>query len=184
MCHAKKTVPMNERKRKSMPANREFQEKTLSTAISKLVMRLVRRGDQDERENDGAVIGIRRFQNCWKPSETREQESFRTKSGFNASMKEATRRGSSTAKVLENPWCIFVQFEGTLGESWSHLNWWVISPFHTTGKSLSSTGVVLTTPTLPLKPDSLQDGRESKEGRQTIFLTPPNPFGDKSRWRS
>ena len=55
MCYTKEIIPVSERKWKGMPANTAFKGDDLSAAISKLVMRLVRHGDQDERDNDGAV---------------------------------------------------------------------------------------------------------------------------------
>ena len=49
-------IPLMKRKWKSIPVYPFFKGRTLSTAISKMVMRLVRRRhDQDERETDEAV---------------------------------------------------------------------------------------------------------------------------------
>ena len=66
VCFTKRIVPMKEKKWKSIPAYPSFQGRPLSTAISKLVMRLVRRydnticqkllrafGDQGARESSG-----------------------------------------------------------------------------------------------------------------------------------
>ena len=55
VCCTKEITPVKERKWKGILACRSFKGKSLSSAISKLVMRLVRRYDQDERETDGAV---------------------------------------------------------------------------------------------------------------------------------
>ena len=46
---------MKEGKWKSIPACPSFKGKSLSTAILKLVMRLMRHCDQEDRETDGAV---------------------------------------------------------------------------------------------------------------------------------
>ena len=48
-------IPVGQRKWNDIPACRSFHGESLSSEISKLVMRLVRRNDQDEREIDGAV---------------------------------------------------------------------------------------------------------------------------------
>ena len=50
----KEEIPVGERKSNDIPACRSFNGESLSAEISKLVMRLVRRYDQDEREVDGA----------------------------------------------------------------------------------------------------------------------------------
>ena len=51
----KETIPMGERTWIDILANKWHQEDALSTEIAKLVMRLGRHHDQDEREVDGAV---------------------------------------------------------------------------------------------------------------------------------
>ena len=51
----KRSYPVGERKWNDIPAFDSFKGDSLSAEISKLVMRLVRRNDQDEREIDGAV---------------------------------------------------------------------------------------------------------------------------------
>ena len=54
VCFVKETIPAGQRKWVDIP-NKWHQEDALSTEISKLVMRLGRHSDQDEREVDGAV---------------------------------------------------------------------------------------------------------------------------------
>ena len=56
-CHTKGIFSLKERKWKSILACPSFKGKSLSTAISKLVMRLVRHHDQEEREPDGRGHG-------------------------------------------------------------------------------------------------------------------------------
>ena len=53
--YSKETIPVGERKWNYIPACKSFEGDSLSAEISKLVMRLVRHHDQDERETDGAV---------------------------------------------------------------------------------------------------------------------------------
>ena len=55
VCHTKGIILTEERKRKMIPACPSFKGRSLSTAISKSVMRLVRHHDQEERETNGAV---------------------------------------------------------------------------------------------------------------------------------
>ena len=55
VCFVKETILMEERKSIDIPVNKWHQEDALSTEISKLVMRLERRYDQDESAVDGAV---------------------------------------------------------------------------------------------------------------------------------
>ena len=54
VCYTK-SILVKESQWKGIPACRSLKGKSLSTAISKLVMRLVRHFEQDERETDGAV---------------------------------------------------------------------------------------------------------------------------------
>ena len=69
--------------------HQSFKGKSLSTAISKLVMRLVRHCDQ-ERETDATV-----HWDTIKPKllDIKEHEIFRTDMSFKTCMKEVTRRG-------------------------------------------------------------------------------------------
>ena len=55
VCFVKETVPMGQRKWIDTPAGKWHQEDALSTEISKLVMRMGRHSDQDEREVEDAV---------------------------------------------------------------------------------------------------------------------------------
>ena len=49
-------------------------------------------------------------------SQTKEHKVSQTKNGFDVSMKEAARRGSSTARISKIPWLTFEQFKDTLVE--------------------------------------------------------------------
>ena len=81
----------------TFPAYKHFRANTFEAEVSKLVMRLVRHYDQDERETDGAEW----VQNCEKRFRP-EGKNSRTQIGFNTFMKEATGRGSSFARIPEN----------------------------------------------------------------------------------
>ena len=52
---SEEVIPIEERKWNVIPASKHFRRHTFEAEVSKLVMRLVRRYDQDERETDGAV---------------------------------------------------------------------------------------------------------------------------------
>ena len=56
--YTKKEVPMQERKWIMIPSVRSHDPESLPSRISKMVTRMVRHCDQDERDLDGAVIGI------------------------------------------------------------------------------------------------------------------------------
>ena len=76
----------------------KIQEKTehLPTAISKFVTMLLRHRDQEERDTDGAVHwdSFKVDETVWGPKWTRI---IHSKIGLKRSMKEAIRKGSSTA---------------------------------------------------------------------------------------
>ena len=55
ICFTKEIILMEERIWKSILANEPYKYRSLSAAISKMVMRLLRHYDQDERDIDGAV---------------------------------------------------------------------------------------------------------------------------------
>ena len=93
-------------------------ETLFQSESQKVVMRLVRHYDQDERETDGAVNWILWFQNCEELVRSLEDENSRTRIGFNTFIKEATRWGSSIAWIPRFPWCIFVPFKDTLVGIW------------------------------------------------------------------
>ena len=55
ICFTKEIIPLKEMNWKSILANEPYKYRSLSAAISKMVMRLLRHSDQDERDIDGAV---------------------------------------------------------------------------------------------------------------------------------
>ena len=92
--------------------------KNLSTDISKLVMRLVRHYDQDEREPDGADHGNSIHPKLLWASEFEDHENFLTRIGYAAFRKVAARQGSSTVQIQRIPYCTLVQFRHT--HLWTH----------------------------------------------------------------
>ena len=111
-----------------------------------------------------------------------------TEIGSITSGREAARHDFSIARILPAPYCTFVLFKDTLGEIWSNQRWWVMSlhlsfnwkqfVFHQ-GCSFNFKSV--------LEAGLIAGRRESREGRQTVFFTPLDPWGDEIeeflRWR-
>ena len=114
MCFTKEVIPMKERNWKSIAAFESCEYRSLSASISKMVMRLVRHYDQDEREIDGAVH--------WSRMSPKLLRAFGDQVARNISEKDRLKHiyeGSNKMRFeyCENPeipWCIFVQFKDTL----------------------------------------------------------------------
>ena len=103
VCHTKGMIPMKERKWKSILACPSFKGKSLSTAISKLVVRLcaimIKKSEQlteQSSEYDKSHIA----ESIWRQRSTKV---FGQGLAFNTFMKEVTRRGSSTARIPNIP---------------------------------------------------------------------------------
>ena len=75
----------------------------LSTAISKLVTRLVRHYDPEERQSDAAVHWDTIRPKLRERSRTEEHKISQKEIGFDTSMKEVTSRGSSIVMIPKNP---------------------------------------------------------------------------------
>ena len=119
-------------------------------------------------------IGMRWFQNCWKHSETGEHKSFRTKSGINTFYEGSNKTRFECCESPQNSLVYSRAIQGHTGrimiapELIGHIAItydWKDFIFHRScshnAKSILETGLVTA-------------GRESKEGRQTIFFTPLN----------
>ena len=163
----------------TFPAYKHFKGDSLSAENSKLVMRLVRRYDQDERENQTALfIVIRWVQNCEKQARRPKATNSRTQIGVNTFMKEATERGTSIARIPKNVLFFIRATHGHTGGDLIALDFmghvaipyrWKKFLFHR-GCSFDVTSI--------LRSGLIAGGRESKEGTQTIFFTPLTPTGD------
>ena len=88
--YSKEDIPIEERKWNDIPAYKHFRGHTFEAEVSKLVRRLVRHLMIKTRETDGSVH--------WKPPRAKNS---RTPIGVNTFMKEATKRGSSIARIPE-----------------------------------------------------------------------------------
>ena len=159
-----------------LPAS--FSKETLQAEISKLVTRLVRRYDQDERETDGAVH--------WKSMGPKLLKAFQKAGGQKFSDTDWLQHVYERSNKMRFQYCMTsVNFLLYIRAIQGHTGGNLIAPelmghvaipykwkeilFHR-GCSFDVASV--------LKSGLIAGGKESKEGRQTIFFTPLNPFGD------
>ena len=128
---------------------------SLSAEISKLVMRLVRHYDQDERETDGAVH--------WNSMVPKLRKAFQKSGGRkfqycmnspNSLLKNRAIQGHTGENLIASELMGHVAIQYERKEFLFHR-----------GCSYDVASILIA------------GGRESKEGRQTIFCTPLNPFG-------
>ena len=130
-------------------------------------MRLVRHYDQEERETDGAVrwntINLNISESMWR--QKRSAKVFGKGLAPTHFVKEVTRRGSSIARSPN---------------MYIRTHWWEHDSARTDGSRHYSTQLErVCTPQRLFFQHQLYlfaGGRESKEGRQTTFFTPLNPF--------
>ena len=83
-----------------IPAKSSYKGGSLSTAISKLVTKLVRHHEQEERQSDAAVHWDTIRPKLLRAFADRGAQDFSEK---DTSMKEVTRRGSSIARIRKIP---------------------------------------------------------------------------------
>ena len=177
--YSKEVILVGERKWNDFSSYKSFKGESLQAEISKLVVRLVLRFDQDERETDGAVH--------WNSMGLKLRNAFQKSGGRKFSDVDWLQhifQGSSKMrfKYCQNspPNC-FLYIRAIQGHTGGNLKAlelmghvaipykWKEFLFHS-GCSLDVTSI--------LTSGLIAGGRESKEGRQTIFFTPPNSFGD------
>ena len=173
--NTQRTIPGAERKWKVL-ANSPYGRGSLSTAISKIVTRLVRRYDQ-ERQSDAAVHWDTTRPKLLKAFAKKKKSSTRLlgeRLASNSFMKEAARRGSRIARIPQKSLTYFRAIQGHSGgitiapELMGHIDWKDFV-FHR-GCSFSFQSI--------LENGLIAGGTQSKEGRQTISFTPLNPFGE------
>ena len=106
-----------------------------------------------------------------------EGKYFRTQIGFNTFIKEATKRGSSIARIPIMSYCTCVLFKDTQENLIApELMYDVCIPYKWK-ECLFHQRCSYDVQSI-LRSGLLVGGRESKERRQTIFFTSLNPFGD------
>ena len=131
-------------------------------------MRWVRRYDQDERETDGAVHGNWMGPKLRKAFQKAGGQKFSDSDGLQA------RWGSSIAWIPIMSCSLFVPLRTC---------WWEFDSAWVDGSrrySIQMERIPVSSRMLLwiLKSGLISGGWESKEGRQTIFFTPPIQFGD------
>ena len=150
---------------------------TNSAEISNLVMRLVRRYDQDERETDGAVHWNSMVPKLRKALQKSGGRKFSDTHWLQHIYQGSNKLRFQCCMNSKNSLCIFVSFQGPTGGNLiaPELMGQVAIPykwkeflFHR-GFSFNVTSI--------LTSGLIAGGRKNKEGRQTIFFTPLNPFG-------
>ena len=174
--YSKEVISVGERKWNDVPACESFKRDSLSAEISKLVMRFIHHYDQDERETDAAIH--------WNSIVPKLRKAFRSSAGQEFSNKVWRQHiHEGNTKISKNSLLYFRAIQKHTGgnlaapELMGHVaipNKWKEFLFQR-GCSNNVTSI--------LTPGPIAGGRESKEGRQTSFFTPLNPFGDTSKPR-
>ena len=103
--HSKEVILVGERKWNDILACESFKGDCLQAEISKLVMRLVRRYDQDERETAGAV-----HCNSMGPKLRKEFQ----KSGVQHIYEGSNKMRFQYSMIPQIPFCVLVPFKDTL----------------------------------------------------------------------
>ena len=177
--HSEEVIPTEEKKWNDIFAYQYFKGKTFEAEVSKLVMTLVRRYDQNEKETDGVVH--------WKSIGPTLRQAFqkigRTQFVGLCLVPAYLQRMQQnwvpiSQKFLRLPILYFALFQGHTGGNVIALALmghvaipfkWKEFLFHR-GCSFAVTSI--------LRSGLTAGGKESKEGRQIVFSTPFNPFGD------
>ena len=122
-------------------------------------------------------IGILSVQNCGKHFKRPEGKNSRTQIGFNTFMKDATKRGSSIARLPKNVSLYIRAIQGHTGGNLTALELMghVAIPYKIRKEFQFHRGCSYHVQSV-LRSGLIAGGRESKEGRLTIFFTPLNPF--------
>ena len=113
----KEVIVIGARKWNDILACESFKGDSLSAELSKLVMRLVRHDDQDEREPDGAVHWNSMVPNLRKAFRRSEGQEFSDNDWLqyiHAGSNKMRFRYCMNSK--KNPYCIFMPFKDTLVE--------------------------------------------------------------------
>ena len=171
--YKKRTIPTTERKWTSIPANSSYGGGSLSIAISKMVTRLVRHCDQEERQSDVAVhwdtIRPKLLKTCAKQGARDFSEEDWLRLFHEGSCKtrfeycEDSKNSLAYLRAIQGH-CGVATIAPELMEHNLIPYDWKEFVFHR----------VLPSAFIPsLRTDSWQD----EEGRQTIFFTPLNLFG-------
>ena len=170
--HTKITCLIKERKW-NIPAQPSFRGGTLATTISKFVMRLSRRHDQQERDSDGGVH--------WDTVHSRLIKEFGSRGGRHFSDRDWHQEICEGSNKTRFECCL--NTKGSLLTSVQFkTHWWEHDCTGTGGSCHNS--VQLERVCVPQRMWSVLEkgliAGDSKGERQTIFFTPLNPFWRKS----
>ena len=166
MCSTKEIIPLKERKWKSISACESYKYRSFSASISKMVMRLERHYDQDEREIDGAVR--------WNTMSPKLLRAFGYQGARNSSDKDWLKHFFEGRNKMRFEYCecsrnSLVYFRAIQ----VHLVEELVAPDaipYNIGNSLYSTQAVLLTSVLSWKQVSLIAGGKRKKGGKTHHL--------------
>ena len=112
VCYRKKIVPTRDREWITIPAFDACNKNSISSAISKMVTRMVRHHDQDDRDHDGAAHWHTIYPKLLRAFEEQVGR-VRTEMGFITFISRTTRQGSN-AKIPDEDWCTFERSRDTL----------------------------------------------------------------------
>ena len=178
--YTQRTIPTTNRKWKVVPVNSSYW-RALWIAVSKMVTRMVRHYDQDERQSDGSLhFGRHKAGTAESVRKTWSTRFLRWTMASTYSWRKAARPDSSTARIPKIPWLTFEQFKDT----WWNTIWPWTDGVHSNSLQLErvylSQGCSFSIIQSFLENGLVPEGKERHEGRQTVFLTPLNPFGGDS----
>ena len=174
-----RTIPTTERKWKVIPANSSYGG-ALPTAVSKMVTRLVRHYDQDERKPDAALHWDTIRPLLLKPFAKHGARDFSEKDWLRLNHQGSSKTRFENCEDSNNSLAYFRAIQG-------HSRGLTIAPelmeqipipynlkefFFHWGCSFSIQSI--------LENGLIPGGKESKEGRQTIFFTQLDPFEENS----
>ena len=120
VCCTKETTRTSDKEWKIVPAYPSLKGRTLSAAISKLVMRLVRHYDEEERESDGAVHWDTIHPKLLRAFGHQGARDFSEKNWLQHIMKEIAKRSSSTAGIPKIPWHELFELKQISGTTQCH----------------------------------------------------------------
>ena len=176
---SQRTNPATERKWKVIHSNSSHGG-ALSTAVSKMVTRLVRHYDQDERQPDAAIVWDAMKPVLLKAFAKQEARDFSDTEWLGLIHQGSSKTRFEYCEDSKNSLAYFRAIQGHSGgitvapELMGH----TLIPYN--WKEYFFTGVVLPASNLSLRTDSFQVDRKAREGRQTLFFTLVNPFGRDS----
>ena len=177
-CTTQKNIPTTERKWKIVPACSSYKGRSLSNPISKLVTRCVRHYDQEELQSDTAVHWDTIRPKLLRGFADRGARDFSEKDWLRHSHEGSNKTRFAYCEDSKNSLTYFRVIQGHTGgitiapELMGHVIIpydWKEFVFHM-GCSFSIKSI--------LENRLIAGGKQSEDGRQTIFFTHLNPFAE------